>query len=90
MAKLDEKKELPKDEYAELRKKRRADAEALIAEKAAEVDQREEFRKFFARINGQLKLDRSMEHILWLHLQAAGFAKVDKFSDGVKHFGYKL
>ena len=85
------KDELKKDdEFAELRKKRRADAEALLAAKDTEVDQREEFRKFFARISGQLKLDRSMEHIIWLHFKAAGFDKLEKFSEGIRHFGYKL
>jgi len=82
--------EVKKDEYVELRKKRREDAEALLAAQAAEINQREEFRKFFIRISGQLKLEKSMEHVLWLHMQAAGFDKVEKFEEGTRHFGYKL
>jgi hypothetical protein len=31
-----------------------------------------------------------LEQIIWLHFQAAGFDKKDKFEQGIKHFGYKL
>jgi hypothetical protein len=88
MAKTDEKKVEIKDEFAEMRAKRRSDAEALLLAKSSEVDQREEFRKFFVKVSGQLKLDKSMESILWLHFKASGFDKSEKFDEGIKHFGY--
>ena len=90
MTKTEEFKKETKDDYKEFRQKRKEDAEALIAAKTNEVDQREEFRKFFAKVSNQLKLDKSMEHVLWLHFKASGFDKVEKFSEGVNHFGYKL
>ena len=31
-----------------------------------------------------------MEEILWLHLQSIECAEVEKFEDGIKHFGYTL
>lgn len=89
MAKNEEKKIIV-DEFAELRLKRKEAAEALLAEKEAEINQREEFRKFFIKLNSQLKLNRDMENVLWLHLKASGFDKKDKFVEGIQHFGYKL
>lgn len=71
----------------EIRKKRKQDAEAMKAAKQKELNQRDEFRKFFAKKRDKLKLDSSMEHILWLHFLNSGFAQKEKFEDGLKHFG---
>lgn len=83
-------KEIKKDEIAELKQKRREDAEAKKASKKIELDQREEFRKYFAKISSKLKLEKSMENVLWLHFKSAGFAEKEKFTEGLNHFGYKI
>ncbi|MDD5650676.1 MAG: hypothetical protein PHF86_09705 [Candidatus Nanoarchaeia archaeon] len=54
------------------------------------VDVRKEFKKFFSKIKKQLKLDNSLEEIIWIHFKAAGFDKVEKFEQGIKHFGYQI
>ena len=71
----------------EIRAKRREAAELQLANTKEVLDQKEEFRKFFAKNKEKLKLKSSMEGILWLHFQAAGFAEKDKFEEGLKHFG---
>lgn len=71
----------------EMREKRREAGEAKKAAKVVELDQRDEFRKFFAKKREKLSLDSSMEHILWLHFVATGHAEKEKFEDGLKHFG---
>lgn len=78
------------DTIAEIRRARKEAAEAKKADKKGDLDQREEFRKFFAKINGKLQLERSMEQIIWIHFKAAGFAQKEKFEDGIKHFGYNI
>jgi hypothetical protein len=77
----------PEVSLEEMREKRREVGEAKKAAKAAELDQRDEFRKFFAKKREKLNLDSSMEHILWLHFVATGHAEKEKFEDGLKHFG---
>jgi hypothetical protein len=54
------------------------------------VNHRDEFRKFFLQIQSKLKLNRDMEQVLWAHLVATKNDTVEKFKDGVIHFGYKL
>jgi DNA repair exonuclease SbcCD nuclease subunit len=82
-------KSAPK-EVVDYKAKRRLEAEALEASKKATVNEREEFRKFFAKISPKLKLEKSMEEVLWLHLKASGFAEKERFADGICHFGFKL
>lgn len=74
----------------EIKRKRREAGEAALREKKPELDHRDEFRKFFAKISGKLRLGKDMEQIIWLHLTKTGFAEKDKFEDGLKNFGYKL
>lgn len=78
------KKEVKKEEIVEIQP---IAQEIIVAE---EVDHREEFRKFFVQIRGKLGLKQDMEHILWLHLEASGLDKVEKFEEGIRHFGYTL
>lgn len=78
------------DVISEIRRARREAAEAKKSDKKADLDQREEFRKFFAKINGKLQLERSMEQIIWIHFKAAGFARKEVFENGMRHFGYKI
>jgi len=61
----------------------------LIATPGME-DSREEFRKYFIGLKRKLKLAPELEDVLWLHLQAMGMDKKDKFNEGVTHFGYKI
>lgn len=82
--------EVKMDNMTEIREKRRLAGEARNKSKQAVVDQREEFRKFFAKTKEKLKINSSMEHILWLHFKASGHAEKEKFEDGLKHFGYKI
>ena len=51
---------------------------------------REEFRKFFMQLQHQMKLDRSLEFIIWKHLESIECNKVDKFQEGIAHFGIKV
>lgn len=77
-----------KEDVKEVKK---VDAEARKKEKAAaKINHREEFRKLFAKLSIKMKLDASMEGVIWLHLKASNFAEKDKFEEGLKHFGYKL
>jgi hypothetical protein len=78
-----------KDQFAEAKKKRRLLHEAQKKKEAVE-DSREEFRKFFIKIKGKLKLGRDLENVIWMHFKASGFDKKEKFQEGINHFGYKL
>ena len=51
---------------------------------------REEFKKYFVELRRKLKLAPELEDVIWLHLKATGNDKKDKFSEGVRHFGYKI
>ena len=51
---------------------------------------REDFRKYFLKIKNKLKLEKSVEEIIWVHLKAIKHDKKELFDKGVKHFGYKL
>lgn len=77
-----------KEKLEDCKLKRKELAEQKKANKEVYVDHRDEFRKFFAKVNLKLKLSKEMEDILWKHFIAYGFDKKDKFSDGIKHFGY--
>jgi len=83
------KEEKIEDRFAIARKKRKEAHEAKEA-KEAKQDEREEFRKFFVKIKGKLGLGQDMEGVIWKHFKSSGFAKKDKFKEGIKHFGYKL
>jgi len=86
------KKESPsKSRLEQAKEKRRLAWEAKQKERGSdERSEREEFRKFFAKIKNKLKLEKSMEEVIWKHFKASGFDKKEKFEKGIKHFGYKL
>jgi hypothetical protein len=52
-----------------------------------ELDNREEFRKFFVTKKHSLGLKQELEEVLWLHLKSTNMATPEKFEDGLKHFG---
>jgi hypothetical protein len=86
------KKDSPsKNSLQQAKDKRKLAWEAKQEKKGNDQKQeREEFRKFFVKIKGKLKLDKSMEEVIWLHLKASGFNKKEDFEKGIKHFGYSL
>lgn len=57
---------------------------------AEKTDDREDFRKYFLKLNKKLELDKSLEEVIWIHLKTIGCDKKEKFDDGIKHFGYKI
>lgn len=89
MAKSKKEEETEEDTIAKARKKRIALAQdrTPVAEKS---DDREDFRKYFLTISKRLKLDRSLEEIIWIHLKAIKHNKKEMFDKGIKHFGYKI
>lgn len=48
------------------------------------------FKNYFVKIKRKLKLEPSLEQVLWLHLKATGNDKPDLFNKGIEHFGYKI
>jgi hypothetical protein len=86
------KKKLSDEEkIAKARKKRLALAEERGIQKSQEKDNsREDFRKYFLKLNKKLKLNKSLEEVIWVHLKTIGCNKKDLFDKGVKHFGYKI
>lgn len=66
---------------------------ALAKDKTPEPDKsdsREDFRKYFVRLNKKLNLDRYMEEVIWIHLKTIKCDSKDLFDKGIKHFGYKI
>ncbi len=51
---------------------------------------REEFRKYFLKLNKKLNLNKSLEEVIWIHLKTIEHDKKELFDKGVQHFGYKL
>lgn len=86
------KKKLSDEEkIAKARKKRLALAEERGIKKSQEKDNsREDFRKYFLKLNKKLKLNKSLEEVIWVHLKTIGCNKKELFDKGVKHFGYKI
>ena len=85
------KKESTKDKFEKARKKRLALAKEKGIQKAEEKDNsREEFRKYFLKLNKKLKVDKSLEQVIWIHLKTIGCNKKELFDKGVKHFGFKI
>jgi len=86
------KKKLSDEEkIAKARKKRLALAEERGIKKPQEKDNsREDFRKYFLKLNKKLKLNKSLEEVIWVHLKTIGCNKKELFDKGVKHFGYKI
>jgi hypothetical protein len=63
---------------------------AKAPRKLRESELREEFRKYFIKLNKTLKLGRDMENVLWLHLKSTDCTNPELFSKGVENFGYKI
>jgi hypothetical protein len=77
------------DEKTKLARERRIRKAGLTQDKVEE-NVREEFRKFFIKIKRSLNLSSDLEEIIWLHFKAYNFDNVNKFEEGVTHFGYKI
>jgi hypothetical protein len=58
--------------------------------KLREDQVRKEFRDYFIKVKRKLKLDSSLEEVMWLHFKSAGFAQPDLFDKGTENFGYKI
>lgn len=84
------KKQSDEDKIAKARKKRLALAQEKNIQKAEKSDSREEFRKYFLKINKKLQLNKSLEDVIWVHLKTIGCDKKELFDKGIKHFGYKI
>jgi hypothetical protein len=79
------------DKIAKARKKRLALAEERGIKKPQEKDtSREDFRKYFLKLSKKLKIDKTLEEVVWIHLKTIGCNKKELFDKGVKHFGYKI
>ena len=64
---------------------------SMIKEKKVKaVEPKEAFRKYFIRIKDKLKLNPSMEQVLWKHLVATKNNKPELFENGIKNFGYDI
>jgi len=64
---------------------------ALAKNKAPAIektDDREDFRKYFLKLNKKLNLNKSIEEVIWVHLKTINCDKKDLFDKGIKHFGY--
>lgn len=55
-----------------------------------ESEIREAFRTYFIQLKRKINLGPELEEIMWLHFKSAGFDDPEKFSDGTRHFGYKI
>lgn len=55
-----------------------------------EDEVRKAFKSHFVKLKRSLKLDASLEEVIWLHLKATGNDKPELFERGVRHFGYKI
>jgi hypothetical protein len=63
----------------------------MIKNKKKDKDNnREEFRKYFLKLNKKLNLNKSLEEVIWIHLKTIQHDKKELFDKGVENFGYKL
>lgn len=87
----DKKKELTDEEKIAKARERRI---ALAAEKSSKSkeksDNREDWRRYFLKLNKKLKLNESLEEVMWIHLKTIKHDKKELFDKGVQHFGYKI
>lgn len=51
---------------------------------------RKQFKSYFVKLKKNLKLESSLENILWLHLKSTGNDKPELFEKGVRNFGYRV
>lgn len=52
-----------------------------------EQQKREAFRIFWAQEKSQYAMSADLEEVIWLHLKAMKMDVLEKFTDGIKHFG---
>lgn len=90
MAEKKTKKSSEEDKITKARKKRLALAEERGLKKTEKDNSREDFRKYFLKLSKKLKLNKSLEEVIWIHLKTIGCNKKELFDKGVKHFGYKI
>lgn len=62
----------------------------ITNKKKTKTDSREDFRKYFLKLNKKLNLNESLEEVIWIHLKTIKHDKKELFDKGVEHFGYKL
>ena len=63
----------------------------MITNKKKNKDnKREEFRKYFLKLNKKLNLNKSLEEVIWIHLKTIQHDKKELFDKGIENFGYKL
>ena len=62
----------------------------ITNKKKDQNNNREEFRKYFLKLNKKLNLNKSLEEVIWIHLRTIEHDKKELFDKGVEHFGYKL
>ena len=72
------------------RKKRIALAANKNKMQSKKDNSREDFRKYFLKINKKLKIEKYLEEAIWIHLETIGCNKKELFEQGVKHFGYNI
>ena len=81
--------ETDEDRIKKARKKRLALASERVPVEE-KCDSREDFRKYFLTISKKLKLNKSLEEVIWIHLKTIKCNKKELFEKGIKHFGYKI
>lgn len=62
----------------------------ITNKKKTKPDSREDFRKYFLKLNKKLNLNESLEEVIWIHLKTIKHDKKELFDKGVQHFGYKI
>jgi len=89
MAKSKKKEETEEEIIAKARKRRLALAidKTPVEEKS---DDRDDFRRYFLKLSKDLKLDKYLEEVIWVHLKTIKHNKKELFDKGVEHFGYKI
>lgn len=78
------------EKIAKARKKRIAIAAEKNKIETKKDNSREDFRKYFLKINKKLKLEKYVEEVIWIHLKTIGCNKKELFEKGIEHFGYKI
>lgn len=55
----------------------------------SEEEKREQFRIFWAQAKFAYGKQKDLEDVLWAHLKASKYDELEKFEDGLNHFGLK-
>lgn len=62
---------------------------AFFEAPTVQIDDKEQFRAFWAMNRKAYKKPKELEDVIWAHLKAAGFDKPELFEQGIQHFGLK-